>query len=172
MAKSYDDETNQRLRAVARRVMLDHFRGKQTLLAKRLGMSGAFVSEFLSGGRGAGLETLIGLAEFAPLEVLEILRIDPVVVRALLTGAQEEKGPEIAMLPEVIRRAARACIELTGCVPADACSAAIKVFGEFGDLPNTNADWWCAQIRENLPKRSKSGERQSVRLLSAAKRQE
>lgn len=169
MAKSYDDETNASLRAVARRVMNEHFGGKQTRLAKKLGMSGAFVSEFLSGGRGAGLETLIGLARFAPLEILSILQIDPVVVSALLAGAQEEEGTEIAMLPDVIRRAARAAIELTGSAPADVCGAALEVYGTFGDLPNTTADWWCAQIRENLARRSKSGERPSVKLLLAAK---
>lgn len=169
MAKSYDDETNGRLRAVARRVMNDHYGGKQVRLAKALGVTPTFVSEFLSGTRGAGLQMLIGLARFAPMETLEILRIDYAVVRALLAGAQDERGMGIDLLPDVVRRGARACIELTGCLPADACAAAIEVFGDYGDLPNTNADWWCAQIRENLPKGSKSGERASVRLLLPAK---
>ncbi len=169
MAKSYDDETNERLRAVARRVIKDHFDDKQIRLAEKIGLSGSFISEFLNGGRGAGLETLIGLARFAPLEILSILRIDPVTVSALLAGAQDSKGMGIDLLPDVVRRGARACIELTGEMPAEVCGSALEVFALYGELPNTNADWWCAQIRDHLSKRSKSGERPSVRALLAAK---
>ena len=169
MAKSYDDETNERLRAVARRVMKDHMDGKQIRLAEKLGVSGSFVSEFLSGTRGAGLEMLVGLARFAPLDILEILHIDAGVVAALLAGSQDEKGTGIELLPDVIRRATRACIELSGCTPADACASALEIYAQFGDLPNTTPDWWCAQIRQHILIRAEAQRRTSPKLLGPSK---
>ena len=170
MAKSYDDDTNQRLRVIGRRVMNERFGGKQIRLAEAVGISGSFMSEFFSGSRGAGLETLIGLARFAPLEILDILRIDPTVVGELLAGAQEERGSGIELLPDVVRRAARACIELSGCPPADACASALEVYARYGDLPNTTADWWCSQIREHVVSRLQIHEKPAPKLLSAPKR--
>ncbi len=64
MAKAYASKVNTELRALAKRVKLQRFpgSGSQTAMASALGVSGAFLSEFLRGNRGAGLELLLGLS--------------------------------------------------------------------------------------------------------------
>lgn len=168
MAKAFDDETNQLLRALARQVLHDKCEGKKIRLAEMIGVSGGYVSDFLNENRGAGLDMLTGLGKLAPLEFLGMLGIDPGVVVLLATQRNEGLEAGLVALPDVLRRAARAAIELTGCPPGDAGDAAIAVFEEFGPLPHTDADWWCQKIRDYLKARPKSGERPSSRLKSAS----
>lgn len=167
MAKAFDQQTNEILRGLARDVLKKKLDGNQAKLATGLGVSGSFVSEFLSGKRGAGLGTLIGLGQFAPLELLGILRIEPGVVATLVEGRNEELEAGLAMIPEVVRRAARAAVELEGCTPRDACDAALWCFQEHGAVPGTDADWWLTKIRSRLASTAKSGERPSVKLRQA-----
>lgn len=167
MAKAFDDEINDTLRALARKLLKEKFDGVQARMAEKLGMSGAFVSEFLSGGRGAGLETLSGLGRFAPLELLAILGIEPGVIVTLLEGRHEELEAGLAMMPEVVRRAARAAVELEGCTPGAAGDAAVWCFNEYGAVPETDVDWWLTKIRKRLDSSAKSGERPSDRIRTA-----
>ena len=167
MAKAFDDETNEQLRAIARRVLVDRFNAKQADLAEALDISAGFMSEFLNGIRGAGLETLIGLGRFAPLELLSMMEIDPAVIVTLLEGRNDEVEAGLANLPEVVRRAARAAIELEGCTPGAACEAALFCFQEHGAVPGTDADWWLTKIRKRIDSSAKSGERPSEKLRMA-----
>lgn len=171
MAKSYDDVTNETLRALARKVMRERFEDKQVRLAEGLDLSTSFVSEFLNQGRGAGLEMLVGLAKFAPLETLSILGIEPELV-VLLLSEKADGWEGLMALPDIVRRAARACIELTGCTPGEAGDAAVEAFETHGAVPGTDTDWWLTKIRGIVSGRAKSGERLSARLLTAGKQQE
>lgn len=169
MAKAFDDSINERLRVLARKVLTEQCGGKQAELASRLGVSASFVSEFLNGGRGAGLETLSGLGRFAPLELLSILGIDPGVIVTLVEGHREEVG--LAGLPEELRRAARAAVELTGCTPGEAGAAALAVYAEHGQRDD-DPDWWLLKVRKAIERAqaSGSGVRPSERPFPAAKR--
>jgi len=167
MAKAFDDEINERLRSLARKLMADRGDGKGVRLAELLDVSPAFISEFLSGKRGAGLETLSGLGRFAPLELLSILGIEPGVVVTLIEGRHEEMEAGLSMMPEIVRRAARAAVELEGCTPGAAGEAAVWCFGEYGAVPDTDVDWWLTKIRKRLDSTAKSGERPSEKLRNA-----
>lgn len=167
MAKAYDDESNERLRELAKKVMRERCDGKGVRLAELLNVSPAFISEFLNGKRGAGLETLIGLGRFAPLELLTILGIEPGVVVTLLEARDEQLEVGLAQLPDVLRRAARAAIEIEGCSPGAAGDAAVWCWEEYGLVPETDVDWWLGKIRKRLSQTAKSGERPSVRIKSA-----
>jgi transcriptional regulator with XRE-family HTH domain len=169
MAKAFDDEINDQLRALARRVMREHAEDKQSLLAELLDVSPAFVSDFLNGKRGAGLETLSGLGRFAPLELLSILGIPPGVVVTLVEGSLNQLEDGLASLPSELRRAARAAIELTGCTPGEAGQAALAVFAEHGQRNDEEPDWWLLKIRSYLSARPKSGVFRSDDLLLPAK---
>lgn len=164
MAKAFDDEINERLRALARQVMADRCDGKNYRLAELIGVSAPFVSDFLSGKRGAGLETLSGLGAFAPLELLRILGIEPGVVVTLIEGKNDELEAGLAKLPDVVRRAARAAIEIEGCSPGAAGDAAVWCWNEYGAVPDSDVDWWLGKIRKRLALTAQSGERPSERL--------
>lgn len=159
MAKAFDDEINEQLRALARRVMKEQGEGKQAQLAELLDVSAAFVSEFLSGKRGAGLETLSGLGRFAPLELLSILGVEVGVLLTLIEGRANQLEDGLASLPHELRRAARAAIELTGCTPGEAGQAALAVYAEVGDRQGEEPDWWLLKLRKVLDKRPSSGVR-------------
>jgi hypothetical protein len=167
MAKSYDDQTNEALRALARVVKRDRFDGNQTQMAEGLGVSGAFLSDFINDKRGAGLDMLVGLGKYAPLDLLKILEIDPSVVVMMM--ARDAMGLEAGLmaLPDGLRRAARACIELTGCTPAEAGDAALQAFADAGEPAINDPDYWLPKVRDVVKARPKSGERPSVRLLTA-----
>lgn len=167
MAKAFDDEINDRLRVLARKVLADRCDGKNFRLAELLGVSPAFISEFLSGKRGAGLETLSGLAKFAPLELLRILGIEPGVVVTLLEAQNDELEAGLSKLPDIVRRAARAAIEIEGCSPGAAGDAAVWCWSEYGAVPQSDVDWWLGKIRKRLNETAKSGERPSERIRNA-----
>lgn len=167
MAKAFDEKTNQILRVLARQMLKQEFDGVQSRLAKRLGVTAGFLSDFLSGKRGAGLDMLVGLGRFAPLEFLGVLGIEPGVVVTLIEGRHEELEAGLVNVPDVVRRAARAAIELEGCTPTAACEAALACWDEYGAVPDTDADWWLGKIRKRISETSKSGERPSVKLKSA-----
>lgn len=167
MAKAFDDETNDILRRLARDLVMKRFGGIALRLAEMLEVSPSFVSEFLSGKRGGGLAMLTGLGRLAPLEFLGMLDIDPGVVAALHEGTVGAEGTDLMTMPEVIRRAARAAIELEGCSPGAAGDAAMAAFEEHGSVPGTDVDWWLGKIRKRITETGKSGERPSVRLRKA-----
>ncbi|HVJ13856.1 MAG TPA: hypothetical protein VM686_00385 [Polyangiaceae bacterium] len=175
MAKSYGDKTNQRLRKVLADLVETRFE-KRGKAASALGVSAAFVSDFLGENRGAGLDLLKGLARYAPLEVIAALEIDlPTVlnlaVRDGARGAVGEAGADemSERLPGPVVRAMKAAIELTGCTPSDAYKAACEAVEEYGQIEGSDADWWLAKVRDRIPKRSQSGTRPSVRLRAAKK---
>lgn len=167
MAKAFDDETNKSLRAVARKLRAGQFKEKQVALAVELGVTPSFLSDFLNARKGAGLDMLRGLARFAPLEVLAILRVDPGVIVTLVEGRHEELEAGLALMPEIVRRAARAAVELEGCTPGAAGDAAVWCFGEHGAVPDTDVDWWLGKIRKRLTETAKSGERPSEKVRNA-----
>lgn len=169
MAKAFDDEINTQLRTLARRVMNERCEGKAVRLAELLEVSPAFISDFLNEKRGAGLETLSGLGRFAPLELLGILGIEPGVIATLLEGRANQLEDGLANLPDELRRAARAAIELTGCTPGDAGAAALAVFAEYGPREGDDADWWLLKIRDYIRLRPKSGVRRATDLLLPGK---
>lgn len=172
MAKPYDDQTNEVLRALARKVKKSHFDDNQTSMAEAMDISGAFLSDFINEKRGAGLDMLVGLAKFAPLDLLTILGVDPGVIVMLAKENSEGLEAGLVALPDVVRRAARACIELIGCTPGEAGDAAVEAYEVHGDVPHSDADWWQQKIRDIVKERAKSGERASVRLIPLNKPQE
>jgi hypothetical protein len=172
MGKAYGGATNQKLRRVLLNLVETKFeqRGKA---ASSLGVSAAFVSDFLGGKRGAGLDLLKGLARYAPLEVISALEIDlDVVLNLAARGDARGAIGEAEMaerLPGPVVRAMKAAIELVGCTPSEAFNAAWDAFQEYGQVEGTDADWWLAKIRDRMPKRSQSGTRPSVRVRAARK---
>lgn len=173
MAKAYGDPTNQQLRAVLRRLVDRQFDRVQSRAADALGVSGSFVSDFLNERRGAGLELLKGLSKYAPLEVLSVLEISlPAVVNLAAHEGARDAIREVDVderLPAPVVRAMRAAIELTGCTPSEAFSAALAAYEEYGEIVGSDADWWLSKIRDRLPKRSSSGTRPSTRISVASK---
>lgn len=167
MGKAFDEKTNQILRVLARHVLKKEFGGVQSRLASKLGVTAGFLSDFLSEKRGAGLDMLVGLGRYAPLEFLGILGISPGVVVTLIEGKHEELEAGLVNVPDVVRRAARAAIELEGCTPGAACEAALACWEEWGAVPETDADWWLGKIRKRISETGKSGERPSSKLKSA-----
>lgn len=164
MAKAFDDETNEALRGLARKLMAERAEGKNVRLAELLQVSPAFISEFLSGKRGAGLETLSGLGRFSPLELLRILGIEPGVIVTLIEGRNDELEVGLTKLPDVVRRAARAAIEIEGCSPGAAGDAAVWCWNEYGAVPDSDVDWWLGKIRKRINSTAQSGERPSEKL--------
>ena len=73
MGKAYDDAINDRFRKVLQKLIDERFDKKRSRAAAALGVSAAFVSDFMNENRGAGLDLLKGLSEYAPLEVLSVL---------------------------------------------------------------------------------------------------
>lgn len=174
MAKAYPAAVTEKLREQAKTLLKDRYDNNAAQLAKGLKVSAGYVSDFIAGNRGAGWAMLTGIARLDPLSVLDVLGIDVSTVLNLVAhgGDRQPAGEDRTMrrLPAPVVRAMRAAIEITGCVADDAVEAAYAAFDEFGELPNTTVDWWLAQIRERLPKRSASGTRPSVTLRAAKKR--
>lgn len=164
MAKAFDPEVNDALRSMARRIVASGV--KQAVLADRIGVSAGFISDFLSEKRGGGMRVLTGLGRSYPLEFLELVGIEPATVATLWverpTG-EDDQGGEMRVLPESVRRAARAAIELDGCAPADAARAAAMAVAEFGEVPQADPDWWLGKLRRHLPDRTGSGVRPASR---------
>lgn len=62
-SKSLRPEQNERLREIVRDLIAKDFKGSATAAAKALGVTQPLVSEFLSGGRGAGPKLIQALAD-------------------------------------------------------------------------------------------------------------
>lgn len=62
--KSLRPEQNERLREIVRDVIAKDFSGNATAAARAFGVAQGLVSEFLSGGRGAGPKLIQGLADY------------------------------------------------------------------------------------------------------------
>lgn len=159
--KALEDKNNEVLRRALRDIITHHFskppKGAQGRAAVALGVSGSFLSEVLSGSRGAGPELLRGIARYRPLEVLQALEIDPKTVLALWSDSGEEAGVlNGAEIPDALRRAARAAIELLHCTADEARKAAESAWAETTHHEDADADWWLLQLRERLPRRKSS----------------
>lgn len=63
-SKSLRPEQNERLRGIVRDLITKDFAGSATAAAKAMGVTQGLVSEFLSGGRGAGPKLIQGLADY------------------------------------------------------------------------------------------------------------
>lgn len=166
MAKAFPDEVNDLLRELTQSVVDDCFSGKQAAFADAVGLSGPYVSEILGQKRGGGLELLISIARYRPLELLPILKIDPRTV-SILWNEQRGEGAEMGDLPNELKRAARAAVELFGCTPAVALQAASAALAKHGESPHADPDWWLGKMRGHIEEYRKSGERPSVKALIA-----
>lgn len=155
---------NQKFREAVQALVDEEFgpRG-QKQAAKALGISAPYLHDFLNekrgaGPKGAGPEILRGMAKFRPLDVLLALEMDPAVVAGVWregAGRTEVLGD----LPEALRRAARAAIELTYCTAEDAILAARTALVEAGDVEGADPDWWLIKVRRHLPERVASSVR-------------
>lgn len=94
MSKALDPETNDRLRAIAKRLMDERFDGKVTKLAEAMGISHPALLEFLRGTRGAGMTVLRGLQTLTGKTLDELLRSDQ--------RAEEIELPPMNALPDSI----------------------------------------------------------------------
>lgn len=61
--KSLRPEQNERLREIVRDLIAKDFKGNATSAAKAIGVAQGLMSEFLSGGRGAGPKLIQGIAD-------------------------------------------------------------------------------------------------------------
>jgi hypothetical protein len=73
-----------------------------------------------------------------------------------------ETGGEMGNLPNDLKRAARAAIELFGCTPDAAVKAAEAALAKHGESPHGDPDWWLGKMRAFIEEYRKSGERPSV----------
>lgn len=157
MGKALEEDVNERLREVAVAIRESRFAGNQGELAEGLGISASYASDFINRKRGAGRDLLVGLGRLAPLELLSVLDIDPRVIVTLWREQAETGELDVMSMPEALRRAARAAIELYGCTPGEASAAAARAFKQFGEQPDEDAEYWLAKLRKKLPERSESG---------------
>ena len=166
-SKALSDPRNDALREAVRRVIEQHFgkppRGAQGRAAKAFGVSGGYLSDFLSSNRGAGPELLHGVARYRPLDVLRALEIDPKTIRALWVDSDEADAVAVADIPEALKRATRAAVELLSCTADEAVKAARAALEETLHPEEADADWWLLQLRERLPRRKPSGVRRRVK---------
>src|SRR5690348_12219203 len=123
MAKAFPRKVNNQLRELLQLVIDNHFSGKQAQFADATGLSGAYISGVLGGSRGGGLELLIAIARYRPLELLPILKIDPRTV-SIFWSEREEAAVRVGDVPNELRRATRAAVDLFGCTPSVAVKAA------------------------------------------------
>lgn len=63
-SKSLRPEQNERLRGIVRELIDRDFDGNGTAAAKAFGVAQGMISEFLSGGRGAGPKLIQGIADY------------------------------------------------------------------------------------------------------------
>lgn len=123
------------------------------------------ISEAASAGRKGGVKLLRALAKFKPVEVLKILGVSPAALLAV--WVESSKGAEelanVDGLPDSLRRAARAAIELYGCSADEAKAAVVAArLSEDGLDDETPADVWVMRLPKYLPTRKKSGVRPKV----------
>jgi hypothetical protein len=157
MGKALEEDVNERLREIAVAIREARYAGNQGDLAEGLGISASYASDFVNRKRGAGREMLVGLGRLAPLELLRVLEIDPKVIITLWTDQAVEGELDVMKMPEALRRAARAAIEVLGCTPSEASSAAALAFKQFGEQPDEDALYWLEKLRKRIPERTESG---------------
>jgi len=156
--KSVDRELNRRMRSLLRDIRDVNFAGKQGDTARGLGFSGGFLSDILNDKRGVGMDVISSAAKFRPIEVLRAIGIDPIAVALLVS--EDSKGADVGLegMPEEVRRAARAAIELLGCTADEVLMATRNAVLEFGDRSDDrDPEWWFGKIRDRVPRRQKSG---------------
>jgi len=71
--KALPPDQDEAVRALAAKLVRDHFGGNESAAAKRLGMSQPMLHEIIQGTRGAGVSTLIALADYANMSVDAVL---------------------------------------------------------------------------------------------------
>lgn len=159
--KALKAEENETLRELVRRVLDAHFpgRGGQTAFSDATGLSQPHISGLLNDGKGGGIQSLRAIAKFKPVEVVQLLHIRLETLVGLWSETEPE-GVKLADLPEPVRRAARAAVELYGCTPDEAHAAALKVLARptDPDEPPSPMELLIA-MKPHIPPRSKSGVR-------------
>jgi len=161
--KALTKEENKDLQLLTQAVLDAHFggHGAQTRFAKAANISQSTVSDLVRKGEGGGVASLRALAKYRPVEVVKLLGIEI----ATLVGLWSESNPQgvdMAELPDNLRRAARAAVELFGCSPDEAHQAAQAVLRDPADPDTRDAELWLMDIRPKLPSRQKSGVRRKV----------
>lgn len=171
MATAFDEDTNERLRSLAKSLKDNRFQGRQNRLAEAMDLTPGFISEFLNGSKGAGLELLVGLGRLAPLELLEMLRIDPrLIVNLVKERGEDGTGEESdVVIPDAVRRAMRAAIEVTACSPTQVYDKTLEALEQHGEVHLDDPEWWLTKILKRIGDQPKSGERPSVKLKKADK---
>jgi hypothetical protein len=162
--KALQPEENATLQALVRSVLDAHFpgRGGQSRFAEDTGVSQGHVSGMLNSGKGGGIQSLRALAKYRPVEVVRLLGISlPTLVG--LWAETDPRGADMAGLPEPLKRAARAAVELWGCTPDEAHKAALALLQQPQDPDQIRTPWeWASMLQAYLPPRSKSGLRRKV----------
>ena len=94
-SKALDPEVTRRLRALAKRIVDEEFKGNTTAAAKAMDVSQPTLWDFIDGkkGKGAGGKVLVGLIKHAPVDALSILG-----------GAVSQPGDTLAMAKEAVRK--------------------------------------------------------------------
>lgn len=159
-SKALRREENERVGSLLRDVLEVHFpgRGGQTAFADDTGVSQSHVSTTADGTKGAGVQMLRALAKYRPIEVVKLLGIK---LETLLELWADREGYVMNDgLPDSMRRAARAAVELWGCSPDEAVVAAKKVMTLVeGDPDSHDPAALVGLFRPLLPRRAKSGTR-------------
>lgn len=153
-------EENERVGALLREVLDAHFpgRGGQTAFADDTGLSQSQISSTLDGIKGAGIQTLRAIAKYRPVDAVKLLGIRLETLLELWT--ERESYVMSDSLPDSMRRAARAAVELWGCSPDEAVAAAKQLMPIVkGDPDSVDPGALVVMFRPLLPERKKSGTR-------------
>ncbi len=160
-SKALKRESNDLLRDAVRAVIREDF-DSASEAAVAFGVSGAYLSDFLAGNRGAGSALLFGVAKRDPIAFLRAIGVDPATVVVL--WRETNKEGELPDLPEPLRRAARAAIELLHCHSDEAGKAAVNALEELGEGgEDRDPVWWLERLKERITRRTGSGVRKKRR---------
>lgn len=160
-SKALKDEANDQLRDAVRAIVKNDFDTAGDA-ATAFGVSGAYLSDFIAGNRGAGAALLFGVAQHDPIAFLEAIGIDPKTV--VILWRETDKEGTLPELPDPLRRAARAAVELLHCHSEDAGKAAIHALDELGEGgDDRDPAWWLERLKERLPRRTGSGVRKKAK---------
>jgi transcriptional regulator with XRE-family HTH domain len=149
--REFPDDVNATLRALARS-LASRF-DTQREMAESLGVSAGYLSDFIHGKRGSGLNLLRGLGQIAPIELLRMLNIDLGSLLTLLRNAPIVAQMLEVDLPDSLRRARDAAVPLTGCSVDHATTVAKQLLDERGDAWADDPDPWLHELRKRIPSR-------------------
>jgi transcriptional regulator with XRE-family HTH domain len=104
--KALGPDQNERLRDMLREILERDFGGNKSEAARRIGVSQAFVAEFLSGNRGAGNKLLRALADYTGRSTDDLLgRPPPRETRVVYDEARAPKFKFLAWWDEIVAAA-------------------------------------------------------------------